>query len=162
MMVDQNMVSLITELERRYLECSICTEVFDEDERTPRLLPCHHSFCSECLKRLGRRNDTLKCPSCNAVHKVEKNSPIDFPKNNTRRDLTSFLQTQSDLNAFKKCCVCDRIVHVTYTCQQCKMDFFEMCRQQHITENRSHSLVACNSESFEEEEHRFLIMSGRN
>ncbi|XP_076072109.1 uncharacterized protein LOC143043816 [Mytilus galloprovincialis] len=70
-MADKNMISLITELERRYLECSICTEVFDEDGRKPRLLPCHHSFCSECLERLGRRKDTLICPSCNAVHKVK-------------------------------------------------------------------------------------------
>lgn len=29
--------------------------------------------------------------------------------------------------------------------------FCELCRQQHITENKSHSLVASNSESFEEE-----------
>ncbi|XP_071124291.1 uncharacterized protein [Mytilus edulis] len=154
-MADKNMVSLITELERRYLECSICTEVFDEDGRTPRLLPCHHSFCSECIKRLGRRKDTLKCPSCNAVHKVE--SPIDFPKDNTRRDLTSFLQTHSYRNAFKKCCKCGRTVDVTHTCQQCKMDFCEICRQQHITENKSHSLIVNNSETFQEKEDNFDI-----
>ncbi|CAC5379850.1 TRIM71 [Mytilus coruscus] len=92
---------MITELERRYLECNVCSELFDEDERIPRLLPCQHSFCSECLKRLGHRKDTIKCPSCNAVHKVKKNGPSDFPMDNTRRDLTSFLQTQSDLYAFK-------------------------------------------------------------
>lgn len=113
-MATKNAVNLITELERRYLECNICTELFDEDERIPMLLPCHHSFCSECLKRLKRRKDQIKCPTCNAVHKVNKNWPIDFPKDNTRRDLTSFLQDHSDLNAFKKCCLCGNTADVTY------------------------------------------------
>ncbi|CAC5379844.1 unnamed protein product [Mytilus coruscus] len=122
-MASRNTVNLITELERRYLECNICTEVFDEDERIPRLLPCHHSFCSECLKRLDRRKDTIKCPTCNAVHKVKKNGPFDFPKDNTRRDLTSFLQDHSDLNAYRKCCECGHTVD-NPTHQRAKLKYF--------------------------------------
>lgn len=151
-MAFKNTVNLITELERRYLECSICTEVFDENERVPRLLPCHHPFCSECLKRLGGRKNQIKCPTCNAVHKVKKNGPIDFPKDNTRRDLTSFLQTHSDLNAFKKCCQCNNTVDVTFKCQQCNINLCELCRCQHETENKTHELIINKSETFREED----------
>ncbi|XP_071128235.1 uncharacterized protein [Mytilus edulis] len=151
-MAFKNTVNLITELERRYLECSICTEVFDEDERIPRLLPCHHPFCSECIKRLGRRKDTIKCPTCNAVHKVKKNGPIDFPKDNTRRDLTSFLQTHSDHNAFKKCSQCGNTVDITFKCQQCNINLCEFCRCQHETENKTHEVLINKSETFREED----------
>ncbi|CAC5379845.1 TRIM71 [Mytilus coruscus] len=151
-MATKNAVNLITELERRYLECNICTELFDEDKRIPRLLPCHHPFCSECLKRLGHRKDTIKCPTCNAVHKVKKNGPSDFPKDNTRRDLTSFLQVHSDLNSFKKCCLCGNTVDVTYKCQQCNINLCESCRCQHETENRTHNAIVNKSETFQDED----------
>ncbi|XP_071124295.1 E3 ubiquitin-protein ligase TRIM56-like [Mytilus edulis] len=151
-MAFKNTVNLITELERRYLECSICTEVFDEDERIPRLLPCHHPFCSECIKRLGRRKDTIKCPTFNAVHKVKKNGPIDFPKDNTRRNLTSFLQTHSDHNAFKKCSQCGNTVDITFKCQQCNINLCEICRCQHETKYKTHNLIINKSETFREED----------
>lgn len=41
----------------------------------------------------------------------------------TRRELTSFLQTHSYRNSLKNCCECCRTVDDTHTCQQCKMDF---------------------------------------
>lgn len=156
-MTAEKTVNLITELERRYLECNICSELFDEDKRVPRLLPCQHSFCSKCLKRLGHRKDTIKCPSCNAVYNVKKNGPSDFPKDNTRRDLTSFLQTHSDRNAFKKCCGCGHTVDINYECQQCALNFCGMCRQQHIAENKTHSFVVSNSETFQGKEENLNI-----
>ncbi|XP_071127453.1 E3 ubiquitin-protein ligase TRIM56-like [Mytilus edulis] len=151
-MSSRNTVNLITELERRYLECSICTEVFNEEERIPRLLPCHHPFCSECIKRLGRRKETIKCPTCNAVHKVKKHGPIDFPKDKTRRDLTSFLQAHSDQNAFKKCNKCGKTVDDTYKCQQCNLNLCETCRCQHQIEHETHDIIINKSETFREEQ----------
>ncbi|CAG2244918.1 unnamed protein product [Mytilus edulis] len=151
-MASRNSVNLITELERRYLECNICTELFDEDERIPRLLPCHHPFCSECIKRLGHRKDTFKCPTCNTVHKVKRNGPLDFPKDNTRRDLTSFLQAHSELNALKKCCLCGNTVDATYTCQQCYINLCEICRHLHESENKTHTSIINKSETLQEED----------
>lgn len=136
-----NTVNLITDLERRYLECIICTELFDEDDRLPRVLPCHHSFCSICLKKLGHRKDTIKCPTCNRVHNVRKHYPFTFAKDNTIRDLKSFLHSYSDLNAFKKCCQCGHTVDITYNCHQCKIHLCGICCQQHEKENITHNLI---------------------
>lgn len=44
------------------LICSQCGDNFDEDQRTPRMLPeCGHTFCTQCIKKL-LKNDVLKCP----------------------------------------------------------------------------------------------------
>ncbi|CAG2244922.1 unnamed protein product [Mytilus edulis] len=80
-----------------------------------------------------------------------------FPKDNTRRDLTSFLQTHSDRNAFKKCCGCGHTVDINYECQQCALNLCEMCRQQHIAENKTHSFVVSNSETFQGKEENLNI-----
>lgn len=144
-------INLITELERRYLECSICTEVFDEKNHIPRLLPCLHQFCSECLKILCHQKSSIKCPTCNAVHRVKKTSPLNFPKDNTRRDLTSFLQTLSDENSFTKCGKCGNTMDVTYKCQECTTHLCESCRQQHEIENITHTIVVNRSEVFRDE-----------
>src|SRR6218665_2125413 len=51
-------------------ECGICTETL----RDPRLLPCVHTFCLECLRRLlGAVENTEKklvCPLCRSEFSV--------------------------------------------------------------------------------------------
>lgn len=44
------------------LVCTICLELF----RSPRLLPCHHTFCLSCLYDLAAQhnNTCFPCPSC--------------------------------------------------------------------------------------------------
>lgn len=46
------------------VECGLCYEAFSEDvdARVPRLLPCGHTFCHECLDRLVR-NGAIECPN---------------------------------------------------------------------------------------------------
>ncbi|NXM70315.1 TRI59 protein, partial [Serilophus lunatus] len=51
------------------LTCAVCCGIFEE----PRVLPCSHTFCAECLEELLQHTDgfslrrRLKCPSCRAL-----------------------------------------------------------------------------------------------
>ncbi|NWU06075.1 TRI59 protein, partial [Cephalopterus ornatus] len=51
------------------LTCAVCCGIY----REPRVLPCSHTFCGECLRALLQRSDAssgrrrLKCPSCRAA-----------------------------------------------------------------------------------------------
>ncbi|NWT76233.1 TRI59 protein, partial [Prunella himalayana] len=45
------------------LTCPICCDTFSE----PRVLPCSHTFCGPCLRRLLRAGPGLSCPSCQAA-----------------------------------------------------------------------------------------------
>ena len=46
------------------LQCSVCLEIYKE----PKILPCHHSFCRECLGRVPQERKDGKyliiCPTC--------------------------------------------------------------------------------------------------
>ncbi|CAH1244233.1 TRIM3 [Branchiostoma lanceolatum] len=45
---------------REELSCSICLELFTR----PKVLPCQHTFCQDCLQKHVRNKKHLKCPNC--------------------------------------------------------------------------------------------------
>ncbi|NXC34178.1 TRI59 protein, partial [Campylorhamphus procurvoides] len=53
------------------LTCAVCYSIFQD----PRVLPCSHTFCRECLQGILQRSDSsscprrrlLRCPSCRAA-----------------------------------------------------------------------------------------------
>ena len=51
------------------LTCTVCLEIFTD----PKVLPCCHTFCLECLKGiLGKSaaQENISCPQCREEHKV--------------------------------------------------------------------------------------------
>ena len=62
------------------LSCVVCLEEFEEDgDKIPRLLPCTHTLCQNCIKQLIRY-EKLECPECRAKHDA-KNEEKSFPQN---------------------------------------------------------------------------------
>ncbi|XP_077970585.1 uncharacterized protein LOC120327809 [Styela clava] len=50
------------------LECTICMNPYEASgPRTPKMLPCQHVFCLDCIKNIAERR-RLVCPTCRAVH----------------------------------------------------------------------------------------------
>jgi len=43
------------------LECSICLEQLSHQNK---VLPCQHTFCTQCLKDVFKKNQELLCPEC--------------------------------------------------------------------------------------------------
>jgi len=58
-----------------FLECVICFELLDSNSK---VLPCQHTFCNGCLKRLVRITGELTCPECRAKFNVKVD---DLPQN---------------------------------------------------------------------------------
>ena len=51
------------------LTCTVCLDIFTD----PKVLPCCHTFCLECLKEiLGKAatQENISCPQCRVEHKV--------------------------------------------------------------------------------------------
>ncbi|XP_070531555.1 tripartite motif-containing protein 2-like [Ptychodera flava] len=52
---------LLTDIDDKVLLCAICMERF----KSPKILPCHHTFCELCLtKWVKANNGQLICPTC--------------------------------------------------------------------------------------------------
>lgn len=50
------------------LMCLICRSLFDDHDHQPKFLPCHHTFCKECLREYVRQTgDEIECPSCRKI-----------------------------------------------------------------------------------------------
>lgn len=68
------------ELVDKFLQCALCLEQYKE----PKVLPCQHSFCCECLTNYitarGVRG-SLPCPLCQADTKIPGNKVENFPTN---------------------------------------------------------------------------------
>ncbi|XP_064096622.1 uncharacterized protein LOC135208413 isoform X1 [Macrobrachium nipponense] len=55
--------------------CHLCYEVYDEETRRPRMLPCGHSYCTDCITKLIM-NGRLSCPECNTNFVASDSSQI--------------------------------------------------------------------------------------
>ncbi|KIH68159.1 hypothetical protein ANCDUO_01503 [Ancylostoma duodenale] len=53
------------------VSCEVCLEQFQPVERPPKILPCGHNFCDQCLFSLCCHQqyyllDSIRCPTCRA------------------------------------------------------------------------------------------------
>ena len=62
-------------------ECEVCFEVFEnEGSQCPKLLPCIHTLCVKCLRKLEKRGE-IQCPFDRIFHEVPIGGVERFPTN---------------------------------------------------------------------------------
>ena len=77
------------------LTCPVCLDLYTN----PKILPCHHSFCQECLEGLPQekeaRGDTyyLACPTCRQRTEVPREGVGAFPVAFTLNNLKEITQS---------------------------------------------------------------------
>ena len=77
------MASTFTELVENVITCPICLKHFNE----PRMLPCSHTFCFQCIQQMASQNDgLLECPNQDGT-KVARNDIGALLANDAVRDL---------------------------------------------------------------------------
>ena len=62
------------------IKCPICLEQLKQ----PKILPCQHTYCLECLEEVAKLNNpnTVHCPECRREFKVPGESGVKgFPEN---------------------------------------------------------------------------------
>ncbi|XP_056001878.1 E3 ubiquitin-protein ligase TRIM56-like [Ostrea edulis] len=127
---------VVGELKEDFLECPICTEEYDEDKHIPRILPCQHSFCSECLSK-ETRIGKLTCSMCKRNYKVKEKGIEHFPKDLTRRNLKDILSRI----ASKSCSICKKMESVKFECMSCDVKLCRRCyKARKSTDCKNHSV----------------------
>lgn len=61
----------------KHLNCTICGNLI----RSPKLLPCLHSFCQQCLEDLARKDGVFNCPQCQTEIQVSNDEVKSLPNN---------------------------------------------------------------------------------
>ena len=90
------------------LQCSLCSLRYSE----PRVLPCQHTFCTQCLAKYydarqvssQRKIAAIPCPTCKAIALVPRQGVAAFPvdhKISKVKELVDYMMTQSALNKCK-------------------------------------------------------------
>ena len=118
----------------------MCTEIYNEVDRAPRLLPFFHTFCSACLKKICSKRNNIECSLCKASHKINKKRPENFGKDNTRRDLLLFLRENASENGLQLCAKCSEILTEWFNCDTCNMILCSECKLFHEDEYSNHCL----------------------
>ena len=84
------------------LTCPVCLDLYTN----PKILPCHHSFCQECLEGLPQEREAsgdtyyLSCPTCRQHTEVPREGvgafPVAFHLNNLKEITQSLKNKVSD------------------------------------------------------------------
>ncbi|XP_022099064.1 E3 ubiquitin-protein ligase TRIM56-like [Acanthaster planci] len=136
-------VSEKDEFERDSGDLSVCF-LCEGNLRNPKLLPCLHSFCKDCLLKLVRENETsapIPCPLC----RDGNSAIIDDVERLVDNTLMSSLQElklvkgepdmnleQDDISTCEvKCTSCRRSNPATCRCTYCQDFLCETCRLSH-------------------------------
>ncbi|XP_065919862.1 tripartite motif-containing protein 2-like [Dysidea avara] len=119
-----------------HVTCPVCLQLY----KNPKVLPCMHSYCQECLNGLEKYKK-ITCPECRKIADVPFKGVKDFPTNFTLTHLIDdfFLRRQdrSQIN----CEVCLKKDLVTSFCVSCSLFMCQLCQQQHKCDKDAHQHV---------------------
>jgi hypothetical protein len=102
------------------IDCSICFDGVDLSKvlKIPRILPCGHSFCSECLAHLVQVDRSLKYPKCNL--KIQNVILETIPRNYYLMEKLVSTEKPNE-NETPMCQTCESGDHVaTHQCVDCE------------------------------------------
>ncbi|KAL8567650.1 hypothetical protein ACOMHN_054462 [Nucella lapillus] len=121
-------------LEPKETECVICSEPYTD----PKLLPCGHLLCSDCLLTWMRTQDEARCPVCRDLivgpqdrrGQSLKDLVTRLPTDLSMARMVRHLQADRILSRQHHCCVCEDVA-VTSVCLNCKDMLCQTCKKGH-------------------------------
>ena len=128
-------------------ECSVCLN--DMLERSPRILPCLHSFCTECLQQIIN-NNKVNCPTCREVTELKTNDVKELKVNFNLHQMKEQMEGQKEKEQKKSasgtktkflCQICHQ-TEALFKCKDCPDLLCEPCKKKHgdVEDFKSHSM----------------------
>ncbi|XP_066283744.1 tripartite motif-containing protein 2-like [Branchiostoma lanceolatum] len=115
---------------RDELSCSICLELFTR----PKVLPCQHTFCQDCLQELARKDETFQCPNCRLQVSLPSEGVEGFPDSCFMANMCERLQNKATLTEktseqplSENRCSLHPSEELKVYCKQCQIPVCEQC-----------------------------------
>ena len=125
----------LKDLEDNFFLCSVCLNRFKE----PKLLPCLHRYCRNCLKAVIQASEdrNIKCPMCKQECVIPENGDDGFKTDFHIRSVLEFIQLQNlfENKNLKKCVSCLKQMNVSAYCFKCRDFLCEKCYNVHVISN---------------------------
>ena len=122
------------------LTCPICYQLFNN----PKYLPCHHSYCEQCLEKMQVQNKII-CPECRKEATVPPGGVKDLPNNFFINRMVDELVLKRKVEGEEevKCDECDEDDPVVAYCPECNMFYCQTCNESHKRSKRfrGHGIV---------------------
>ncbi|XP_078667252.1 E3 ubiquitin-protein ligase TRIM32-like [Branchiostoma floridae x Branchiostoma belcheri] len=121
------------------LSCSICLELFTR----PKVLPCGHTFCQDCLQDDASRRTPFQCPNCRQQVKLPRQGVAGLPDNRIVANMCESFQQQATLSEERReqpqsgnRCSFHPSKEVRQYCKQCQVllchECFEESHDEHL------------------------------
>ena len=122
------------------LTCPICYQLFNN----PKYLPCHHSYCEQCLEKMQVQSKII-CPECRKEVTVPAGGVKDLPNNFFINRMVDELVLKRKVEGEEevKCDECDEDEPVIAYCPECNTFFCQTCNESHKRSKRfrGHGIV---------------------
>lgn len=133
----------VKDLNDNFLQCSICMDGY----KNPRMLPCIHSFCLQCLekRKSGLQNQSFTCPKCRKPTTLPENGVKDLPSNFLLVSLMERLNmadSPSGASSLRICHFCQGSEGIQL-CLDCKFHICSTCKKVHdqIPDTGDHTVI---------------------
>ena len=111
-----------------FLTCPVCHETFDN----PKYLPCHHTYCMVCIKRLIK-DFRVKCPECCKEYRIATGGAEDLPSNffiyRLVDEITILQKVKGDEEI--SCDKCKKKKQAVSYCMNCGIFMCQLCHNYH-------------------------------
>ena len=105
---EEKAIYVLEQLNEQLL-CAVCLEKFSE----PKLLQCHHTFCTKCLQRIINNRDSkcVTCPTCRDETRIPGKGIKTLPTNFFVNNLLDYLSLEGEqlekMRSERKCDACE-------------------------------------------------------
>ena len=131
MMAAKDVVKMATD----NLSCPVCYQLF----KNPKYLPCHHSYCEQCLEKMQVQSKII-CPKCRKKTIVPPGGVKDLDNNFFINRLVDevILKRKVEGEAEVKCDKCDGEDQVVVFCPDCTWFLCNVCKDHHKRSKKSY------------------------
>ncbi|BFY97542.1 hypothetical protein BsWGS_00582 [Bradybaena similaris] len=142
--------------EETFLKCLICREVYNEVDKLPKMLHCHHTFCLDCLYQMYRVEGEfrqsltgvfrsmpmtvkIQCPTCREGILISEQELRRLPNDHTIMELLTFVNQTSKNDV--QYCAKHQMQPLNFFCEPCIMPVCCDCTVIDHKESKGHIVV---------------------